>query len=286
MIAKAPVEVALTIISQFFMLHGWIPERLFYFSLNSPSWSISTEFFFYLAFPLLIINLRKNWLPKLVAMTALPVALVLLARLFNLPPLGAENQISSHGLLYINPLSRIFEFYLGMLTCLVVTKLKTSQLNRAVLTVTEIGAFALIAALLCNIEPWLFRLGLNSSAPQLLIYLKYCGNALGYVLLIATVGIERGYVSKLLKLPVLIFLGEVSYSVYLLHYPLLILYKQNTLLFLTMPRFLRYGLFWAALLAFSSISYFLLEKPARKFSRKLFTAWIQKLDPKLDRKPA
>jgi peptidoglycan/LPS O-acetylase OafA/YrhL len=42
------------IIAHFAMVHGWILQEQFFFSINPPSWSISTEFAFYLLFPLLI----------------------------------------------------------------------------------------------------------------------------------------------------------------------------------------------------------------------------------------
>ena len=99
------------------------------------------------------------------------------------------------------------------------------------------------------------------------------------MLLILAVGLERGYISKFLKLPVLVLLGEVSYSVYLLHYPILLWYLQNRMLFLTMPRIFRYGGFWAVLVGLSALAFFFLEKPARTHLRKFF-------DSLIERKPA
>jgi peptidoglycan/LPS O-acetylase OafA/YrhL len=47
------------------MLHGWIPLENVYFSFNHVSWTISTEFFFYLLFPLLIWRFHTTWWWKL-----------------------------------------------------------------------------------------------------------------------------------------------------------------------------------------------------------------------------
>lgn len=280
LLPKTPIDTFTIFTSQFFMLHGWVPQRLFYFSLDTPSWSISTEFFFYLAFPLLILNLRKTWLTKLLLVAALPITLICLCQFYNLPFIGEERQASSHALLYINPLSRIFEFYLGMLTCLGLTKLRTYQFNPLLVTVAELGSIAVIAGMLCNIEPWLFKSGITTAIPALSIYLKYCGNALGYVAVILAVGLERGYLSKVLRLPVLVLLGEVSYSVYLLHYPVLLWYLNNRLIFLHEPRVLRYAGFWVVLIALSTMAFFLLEKPARTRLRKLFDVLIEGRKPK------
>lgn len=48
-------------LANFSMVHGWILEQPSYFSFNPPSWSISTEFFFYLCFPFLLYQL---WVSK------------------------------------------------------------------------------------------------------------------------------------------------------------------------------------------------------------------------------
>ncbi|HWX34972.1 MAG TPA: acyltransferase, partial [Steroidobacteraceae bacterium] len=47
------------------MVQSWIPSKAAV-SLNGPSWSISTEFAFYLMFPLLISNFARTWHIKLV----------------------------------------------------------------------------------------------------------------------------------------------------------------------------------------------------------------------------
>ena len=47
------------------MLQSWWPVSPCYFSYNALSWSISTEFAFYLAFPFLIRNFRSTWHYKL-----------------------------------------------------------------------------------------------------------------------------------------------------------------------------------------------------------------------------
>lgn len=53
------------ILTNIFMVHSWIPLWNYFLSFNGVSWSISTEFFFYLCFPLLIYRWSQTWFRKL-----------------------------------------------------------------------------------------------------------------------------------------------------------------------------------------------------------------------------
>ena len=48
-----------------FLLQSWMPDCAFISAFNPPSWSISADLFCYLCFPLLIRNWTATWLPKL-----------------------------------------------------------------------------------------------------------------------------------------------------------------------------------------------------------------------------
>ena len=63
------------------MVHGWIPSASWYFSYNSVSWSISTELFFYLMFPLLIWNWTRTFWWKWLAALGLLILLCAFARM-------------------------------------------------------------------------------------------------------------------------------------------------------------------------------------------------------------
>src|SRR5439155_19441149 len=56
---------ALITLAHVTMTQAWIPLSRFITAYNTVSWSISTEFFFYLAFPLLAANWRSTWRMKL-----------------------------------------------------------------------------------------------------------------------------------------------------------------------------------------------------------------------------
>ncbi|MBK9201977.1 MAG: hypothetical protein IPL73_06000 [Candidatus Obscuribacter sp.] len=180
---------------------------------------------------------------------AIPLTIITLCNVLGLKEIPGAKAISSHGLIYINPLTRLLEFYAGMLVCLLVRSIKGGNAKSPVLsskiafTALEIFALVWIAAVIANTNQWLKLAGIDAHSAAG-TYLNYCGNALGYVVLIFAIAMQRGHISRLLNLPILIFLGEVSYSVYLWHSPLIECYRQHTDLFMTIPRVLRYSLFW------------------------------------------
>jgi peptidoglycan/LPS O-acetylase OafA/YrhL len=101
-------------VANLMMVQAWVPYYPWYFSFNAPSWSISTEFFFYLVFPLLIISWQRNWWWKWLAAATILAGLIAVCTLARLPNLSTEDVVTVHGLILINPLSRVFEFVTGM----------------------------------------------------------------------------------------------------------------------------------------------------------------------------
>jgi peptidoglycan/LPS O-acetylase OafA/YrhL len=99
-----------------FLVHGWIPAPRYYFSVNSVSWSMSTEAFFYLAFPFLICRLDRSWWWKLLCTAAFVAAMLRLTDFVKLPTYDPANfsAITAVGLADINPLVRILEFVFGI----------------------------------------------------------------------------------------------------------------------------------------------------------------------------
>ncbi|SBT03391.1 Acyltransferase 3 (fragment) [Candidatus Accumulibacter aalborgensis] len=97
------------------MINAWIPYPNYFFSYISPSWSVSTEFFFYLTFPFLIYKWDNNRFAKLLISFLILLIMLAVSNMLQTKTLGDfENSFAKTGLLYISPVTRIFEFIFGM----------------------------------------------------------------------------------------------------------------------------------------------------------------------------
>jgi peptidoglycan/LPS O-acetylase OafA/YrhL len=173
-------------IANLFMLQGLSAEHL---SWNYPSWSISVEFMAYLAFPLVLpVVWRASERAKLVVLAAICAALSLYAYLSG----GDFNQWGGPLVL----LRCLPEFLLGTL----IYSAYRARLWTDWFAADTVGLVTLAVAILC----------LHLRAPDFLIV------ALFPVLVLAAVG-NTGNIARLVNVAPLIWLGEISYSLYLIH---------------------------------------------------------------------
>lgn len=258
-------------LASFFLVQSWIPFNDFNFAFNGVSWSLSAELFFYLAFPLLVINYERNWLRNL-TLAFLPIpALAFLANYYQLSfqPQGA---VGYHALLYVSPFTRVFEFALGMAAFAWAGKV-SSRLAKSSLfiaSVLEFAALALVIFITYKSEKLaIFFTRLSHLGEPAHTWLSHGGTvALSFALLILVFSFSRGIFSRLLSLPALVYLGEISFSVYLVHRLLLHYYYDH---FATIGGAGALALYWAVLLASSHLLFELVECPARAF----ITTWYK-----------
>lgn len=255
-------------LAQLLMVHAWIPVKEFYASLNSVSWSISTEFFFYLLFPFL----RSRTARQLAACFALSFTVVLgvvwAGHVAELPVSAGDGQLSLLSLLYISPVCRILEFMGGMLTYRLYHRyaLGKETSNPARSTGVELGALGLLAgAMLLSVHT---NVWLAETSTALSIFTGMYGITLPFfALFIYVMARGAGGLSRLLSHPGLVLLGEISYAMYLLHLPLLWLFQDRE------PPFWVYGLI---LLAGSYAIWRWVEKPLRRLIVTRGSDWLDK----------
>jgi peptidoglycan/LPS O-acetylase OafA/YrhL len=256
-----------------FLVHGWIPSASYYFSFNGVSWSISTEAFFYLAFPFLICRLDRSWWWKLPGTAAFVVVMLLLTNSLKLPAYDPANlsALTTEGLVCVSPLVRILEFVFGMAVaclCLRWRELKIVTLSPVWLwTVFELSALT-ITLLSGLYGPRLLRSLIDGrSQYAFAVYAGACGSFPAFGLLIGVLAFERGLVSRFLSAGWLVILGEISYSIYLVHQILIRWYLLNRSMFASVPKTMLYIGYWIAVLSLSFIIWRVVEKTCRRWIR-------------------
>ena len=223
---------------------------------------------FLLGVPVPNYRVEQNLLVEIPIMRRLTVGSNDRRRELNLPDITVADTASLHGLLYISPLARLLEFVAGMTTCIAFRRAvpKITAASAWIFTVLEIGALFFAGWVLVNhtfLGPAI-RL-LPSTA---IIYLSHADLWPGVVPIIFVFAFQKGAISRALSLKPFLLLGEVSYSLYLVH----------SMAFAVIAKYLGItGLFGFAFgcatsLALAFALWRWIEIPARKTIRKLAPA--------------
>jgi peptidoglycan/LPS O-acetylase OafA/YrhL len=278
------------------MLQSWVytsyGDNSLIYSLGPSAsilWSVSTEWFFYVAYPpicflLVALGTQRS---KMIAISGLVIsalALVSLAILnvdaingFGRDTFGPVAESGPYGqnsffrwLIYFSPYSRIFEFLLG---CLVASL----YLNRSETRETSGIWLTSLAALLIAVTyfaffgldrfPWFHTLGI--------LHMSF-GLAPGIALLIYCCARYDNPVTKALRAPWLVVCGEASYSLYLLHVIVVECFQQDG----SPLRNLRIlGISLLCCVSLSIFSWRFIEMPARNWLRSVLTKRAARLWP-------
>lgn len=244
------------------LLQSWVPDHNIYFSLNGIAWSLSVEAFFYAMFPLLIYRIENNWQLKLIASIALTTLMLMSFKNSG----GQLMQWSS----YISPLTRLSEFMLGIAAYQIYRRVRETQsLKLGLWTALEVA----VVALSCGIM-WVGDIKFISSlqlpvSSSVLIWFTNCGGGFIYALLIVVFALQRGAISNALRFRLFVYLGEISFALYMTHQIVLRLMEENAASINFLPSASVHVFYYAASLACAAICYHLIETPARRKIVKL-----------------
>ncbi|MHA6248777.1 acyltransferase family protein [Pontibacter sp. CAU 1760] len=247
------------------MLQSWASNMAL--TLNYPGWSLSVEMFFYICFPAIFYLINKHSI-KAIASSILLFWLgsqviyhLILYSVIHLPYYTIDD------MLYL-PILHLNEFLIGIITGLAFlytpTKGISDWLNTALITL-------LIGVIIIALK---YPFGLNYHNGLLAIL---------FAPLIYFISKNEGRIQKCFSKNMFVYLGEISFGVYLLQYPIW--------LFITDARLEKYfGVFrngtddtvgfcirLVALILLSAFAYRFIENPLRDFIKKLSTTKYRQL---------
>ncbi len=246
-------------LSHIFLIQSWIPG--YPITLNTPGWSLSVEAFFYLCFPFFILWVYKKGIKQLAIFSlALWVATqVILIYQLNSDAYIPKNHL--HDFIYYNPVMHLSSFLLGMLCGIYLKHTQDKQVkhNGLILFLSFILIFVLIW-----IRPHLENtLGIKLAFTNGLL-------APAFLFFIITLARHKGTLSKIFCNPMLILLGEASYSLYILQKPAHGIYDKIIVPRVPLNEVTHFYIFLFLLIILSIISYKYFETPMRYLIRKKF----------------
>jgi peptidoglycan/LPS O-acetylase OafA/YrhL len=250
------------------LLQSWVPYYATFW--NIPAWSLSVEAFFYAVFPLLLIRLRRIDGVKTLVAVILGCWLVSVAKDPVIELLAGGSSSTVTAIVRYFPLCRLPEFVAGMaLGRIMLMRGGVSMRWAGWLAATSIDGIALLAALGSHRPMFLNALG--SLAPL-------------FVLMIWSLTNEETPLAKLLGKKPLVFLGESSYSIYILHLPLFAIWSvatehvgvhSSTSAHVGMENYLLPMAFIVGMVFLCGLVYRMVEMPARDVIRQAYAAWVR-----------
>jgi peptidoglycan/LPS O-acetylase OafA/YrhL len=210
-----------------FGLQSWTPGIPYTLVWNTPSWSVSTEFFFYLTFPFICYFLAHkakttNYLLSLLGVLivgSMALYAIVVHYLYSVFQLSWDIQYSIQ---YYHPILRLPEFVAGCISGqlflqsrsnpskMMTTLFETETRRNTVLIVCLLFVFWRIFSPAYSGSTHAYWLADNA--------MKFSIFMIPFSLIILTLATGKTFLTAMLSWPVLVLLGESSYALYITHW--------------------------------------------------------------------
>jgi len=208
--------------SNIFLLQAWAPSYDWGFSLNGVSWSISNELFFYAMFPFLFWGGSQAFAKKYVGL-ALFTLLALISLHWCARSDYFADSLNYRSIVHLNPLLRLLEFATGMGVGML-PHLR-QRLNPSVGfgwhdVWAELLAIGLVlGASYVLLNHWIGNAfaGLDFNSPVIIAWTRFSAFTVVFAAVVAIFASSKGPVAWLLSRRPMVFLGEISFSLYMIH---------------------------------------------------------------------
>ena len=193
------------------LLQSWVPG--FALSFNVPAWSLSTEMFFYLSFPFIFNRLyriegNRKYLIYITIFFFI-IAQILLHIAIKPTPLG-EASTQFLGFAMYSPITHINEFLIGNIAGFFFVEKKIKTRNY------DLPIIGLLVLLILTFKYNTFFILHNG----LLAFI--------FVPFILLLSANNGFITKFANMKIPVFLGEISYSIYILQFAIVTLWGENS----------------------------------------------------------
>jgi peptidoglycan/LPS O-acetylase OafA/YrhL len=247
------------VLLQIFALQSWyLPLVL---KLNSPGWSLSVEAFFYLAFPILFNYVYSKYSTKIVFASVISfwiISQVTVNYLF-LSPFYKGFPSDSHNFLFYWPILHLNQFMMGNILGYIYLRYAGKNRN------FDLPVIAVVSALLILLS---FKPTFNFHDGLMAVI---------FAPLILLISLNSGIITKAFSNKYLVILGEASYGMYILQYPIrnfcLSAFKR---LHISNETIFFYG-YLVILIGVSIVCYYMIEIPAKDWIKSLQTRPAKKV---------